>query len=126
MRISDWSSDVCSSDLVEVGHRHALGVQEALEQKAEFQRIEIGDRQRPGDDRPRARTAPRPHRNIVRLRPFDEIGDDQEIAGKTHLGDDHELEIEQSDLRSEARRGGKEGVSTCKSRWGPSYKKKNT
>src|SRR3546814_6621873 len=44
---------------VEVGHRHALGVQEALEQKAEFQRIEIGDSQRPGDDRPRARTAPR-------------------------------------------------------------------
>src|SRR3546814_8726191 len=43
-------------------------------------------------------TAPRPHRNIVRLRPFDEIGDDQEIAGKTHLGDDPDLEIEPRDI----------------------------
>src|SRR3546814_5215090 len=72
MRISDWSSDVCSSDL----------------------RIEIGDRQRPGDERTSARSAPRPHRNALRLRPLDELGDDQEIAGKTHAGDDVDLERE--------------------------------
>src|SRR3546814_9374381 len=74
MRISDWSSDVCSSDLlatpgfaevdVEIGHRYAFGVQEAFEQQPELQGIEIGDRERPGDHRARARAAPRPHRNI--------------------------------------------------------------
>src|SRR3546814_2547059 len=29
MRISDWSSDVCSSDLAGVGHRHGTGVARA-------------------------------------------------------------------------------------------------
>ena len=48
--------------------------------------IEIGDRQRPGDDRAGARAAPRPDRDALALRPLDEIGDDQEIAGKPGLG----------------------------------------
>ena len=39
---------------IEVGHRHALGVEEALEDQPEPHRVEIGDRQRPRDDRPRA------------------------------------------------------------------------
>src|SRR3546814_19258502 len=39
-------------------------------------------------------SAPRPHRNALRLRPLDELGDDQEIAGKTHAGDDVDLERE--------------------------------
>ena len=42
---------------VEVGHRHALGVEEALEQQVEADRIEIGDGQRPG-----RRRIPRPSR----------------------------------------------------------------
>ena len=56
--------------------------------------IEIGDGQRPGDDRAGARAAARPDRNALRLRPLDEIGDDQEIAGETHVDDDVELEGE--------------------------------
>ena len=36
---------------VEVRHRHALGVQEALEQQPEAHGVEIGDGQRPGDKR---------------------------------------------------------------------------
>ena len=79
---------------VEVGHRHALGIEEALEQQAEADRIEIGDRQRIGDQRAGARTAPRPDRNVLPLGPLDEIGDDQEIAGEFHLDDDVELEGE--------------------------------
>ncbi len=79
---------------VEVGHRHALGVEEALEQQAQRDRIEIGDGQRPGDDRASARAAARPDRDVVGLGPFDEVGDDQEIAGKAHAGDDVELELE--------------------------------
>ena len=71
---------------VEIGHRHPLGVEEPLEQQAEAQRVEIGDRQRPGDHRAGARAAPGPDRNALALRPLDEVGDDQEIAGKPHLG----------------------------------------
>ena len=79
---------------VEVRHRDALGVEKALEQQAEADRIEIGDRQRVSDERARARAAPRPDRNALRLGPLDEIGDDEEIAGKFHSDDDAELEFE--------------------------------
>ena len=37
---------------------------------------------------------PGPTGMFVRLRPFDEVGDDQEIAGELHLHDDVELEGE--------------------------------
>ena len=47
---------------VEVGHRHAFGIEKALEQQAEAHRIEVGDRQRPGDERARARAAARARR----------------------------------------------------------------
>ena len=77
---------------VEVRHRHALRIEEALEQQAEAHRVEIGDGERPGDQRARARAAARPDRDFVGLGPFDEVGDDEEIAGKLHLDDDVELE----------------------------------
>ena len=79
---------------VEIRHRHALGIEEPLEQKAEAHRIEIGDGERPGDERARARAAARPDRNPLRLRPLDEVGDDEEIAGELHVDDDVELEGE--------------------------------
>ena len=92
---------------VEVRHRHALGIQEALEQQAEAQGIEVGDGERPGDDRPGARAAPRSHRDAVGFRPLDEVGDDQEVAGVFHLRDDVDLEGEALliILAREARRG---------------------
>ena len=79
---------------VEIRHRHALGVEEALEQQAQLDRIEIGDGERPGDDRAGAGAAAGADRNPLALRPFDEVGDDQEIGGEAHLDDDVELEIE--------------------------------
>jgi hypothetical protein len=79
---------------VEIGHRHAFGVEEALEQQPQLERIEIGDRQHPGDHRARARAAARTDRDVVRLCPLDEVGDDQEIAREAHLDDDVELELE--------------------------------
>ena len=79
---------------VEVRHRDALGIEEALEQKPEADRIEIGDGERIGDQRAGAGAAARPDRNALRLRPLDEIGDDQEVAGIFHAGDDAELEGE--------------------------------
>ena len=79
---------------VEVGHRHALGVEEALEQQAEADRIEIGDGERLGDERARAGAAAGPDGDAFGLGPFDEVGDDQEIALIVHAGDDIELECE--------------------------------
>ena len=77
---------------VEVRHRHALGVEEALEQEPEAHGVEIGDGQRPGDERARAGAAPRSDRDPLRLRPLDEVGDDEEVALIVHAGDDVELE----------------------------------
>ena len=79
---------------VEVRHRDALGVEEALEQQAEPQRVEIGDGQRVGDERARTRSAPRPDGHAVRLRPLDEVGDDQKVAGELHLRDDVDFVVE--------------------------------
>ena len=77
---------------VEVGHRHAFGVEEPLEQQAEAQGIEIGDGERPGDDGARARAAARSDRDAVGLGPLDEVGHDQEVARILHLRDDIDLE----------------------------------
>ena len=104
---------------VEVGHRHAFGIEEALEQEPEAQRIEIGDGERPGDQRPGARAAPGPDRNALRLRPFDEVGDDEEIAGELHLDDHGELELEALD-DSPLRKNPARGRSACKWRSRPS------
>src|SRR5208282_148553 len=52
---------------IEVRHRHALGIEEALEKKTPAQRIEVGDRERPGDDRPGTRTALRPYGDALGL-----------------------------------------------------------
>ena len=79
---------------IEVGHRHAFGIEEAFEQQAQLDRIEIGDRQRPGDEATRARTTARPHGDVVVLGPFDEVGNDQEVAGEAHLVDDVDFELQ--------------------------------
>ncbi|MND79279.1 hypothetical protein D3C80_710120 [compost metagenome] len=76
---------------VEVGHGDPFGVQEALEQQAEPQRVQIGDGQRPGHQRTGAGTPPRSHRDAVQLGPLDEVGHDQEVAGEAHLLNDPHL-----------------------------------
>src|SRR5690606_23241180 len=75
-----------------VGHRDAFRVEEAFEKQAETDRIEVGDRKSPGDERTRAGTAAWPDGNALGLGPFDEVGDDQEVAGKPHAGDDVDFE----------------------------------
>ena len=79
---------------VEVRHRDAVGIEEALEQQREAQRIDVGDGRRIGDQRSGARTTARPDWNALRLGPFDEVGNDEEVAGEFHLLDDAELEFE--------------------------------
>ena len=54
---------------VEVRHRHAFGVEEALEQQAPAQRVEVGDGQRPGRDRAGAGAAAGPDRDAAATSP---------------------------------------------------------
>src|SRR3546814_21033338 len=107
MRISDWSSDVCSSDLAEVERQRGIFeivalVRERLGRTHQAEQIDAlglaharcgGALEAEHDDR----VAP-----VLRRR----------IGGQPAL---HPLERG----RSEERRGGKECVSTCRSRWWP-------
>src|SRR3546814_19374455 len=115
MRISDWSSDVCSSDLLSSSTN--------------------------GKSPPRCRgfrLSPQPHKsfsapdhccsNSARLGMSNEGNDRQAGARRTPLSLRSEigarlkpqpLSLRQLLERSEERRVGKEWVSTCRSRWAP-------
>src|SRR3546814_4271855 len=92
MRISDWSSDVCSSDLAR-------------------------RRQRPqssSNSTTRFRYAPsfgKAHRTPTYLRRAGSARRETTVPRDRHR--------EESATRSEERRVGQEGVSTCRSRWSP-------
>src|SRR3546814_19133226 len=97
MRISDWSSDVCSSDLEQARRRDSLGIDRdadsacICEGLTNFRVKILGD---PDAGRHPERT---------------------KLLGNLL----HRL------VRSEERRVGKECVSTCRSRWSPYHSKKN-
>src|SRR3546814_14734251 len=98
MRISDWSSDVCSSDLVDLHTElHVLAGAVALPG--------AGRLQRDGGDR--------------RVTLDVDLAVDLDDPRPDLLGGPHRI-------RSEERRVGKECVSTCRSRWSPYHSKKNT
>src|SRR3546814_11357319 len=99
MRISDWSSDVCSSDLDHAGGDGEDG--DARPGKAVEAGIEEG-----GQDLPRAVGAEIDHHDTVTVA-------DRRAAADHRRGD------ELVGLRSEARRVGKACVSTCRSRGSP-------
>src|SRR3546814_18254421 len=96
MRISDWSSDVCSSDLVatdvarDSGQRVIRVTPSAVGRKP-FLSLSI---------------------IICRMQAADLIDGIEEYEGA------------KAALRSEERRVGKECVSTCRSRWSPYHSKK--
>src|SRR3546814_17826167 len=95
MRISDWSSDVCSSDLVGDVER-ALAPGQLLRLACRLAcRRRLDDLL---DDAPGLRG--------MLLEPLAELVVDHGFDGGP-------------DLRSEERRVGKECVSTCRSRWSP-------
>src|SRR3546814_15514214 len=111
MRISDWSSDVCSSDLQDI-----VG---PLEPVRRDDRLDI--RRRPVD-RDEAAVAD------ILFQIVDELlvgvdRDQRRVAGQ--MIEDGAAEgadaraIFDEQLRSEERRVGRECVSTCRSRWSP-------
>src|SRR3546814_3143229 len=92
LRISDWSSDVCSSDL------------------AEGRAVVLLDHDRPGQHVLRAGPA---HAALdADVRPVDQAA--AEIAQAAF-----DMQVELVEDRSDERRVGKECVSTCRSRWSP-------
>src|SRR3546814_21051524 len=100
MRISDWSSDVCSSDLQHVEMRlKALGDEERRLERRFRAGAAIGQRE---DRLYRHRLLL--HRVIVQLRTGPVMSRSAPAANI---------------LRSEERRVGKACVSTCSSRWSP-------
>src|SRR3546814_20801862 len=102
MRISDWSSDVCSSD-----HKQA--------QAEESQGRRLGnllqDKGCPGE-------------GVVRDRQRIVYAGIEQAGGRaeeTKARVDNRLSGQQAGDRSEERRVGKECGSTCKSRWSPDH-----
>src|SRR3546814_14480150 len=99
MRISDWSSDVCSSDLV-AGDQF-LGVDPYLLGRRCGSRLQHDHR-------------------VNALAPF--------LVGKADDGAGRHRRMARDGVlyRSEERRVGKECVSMCRPRWSPYHLKKNT
>ena len=69
---------------VDIGQRHALGVEEALEDEVVLQRIDVGDPQAVRHEAARGRSTARADRNPLLPRVSDEVPDDQEIARVLH------------------------------------------
>src|SRR3546814_19751509 len=104
MRISDWSSDVCSSDLDPATKRAAI-----IDSVLDF-------------DAAAGRTSYASVQAIVDYVRSEDLTVDWLI--ETHAHADHLSAAPWLQQRSEARRVGKECVSTCRSRWAP-YNLKN-
>src|SRR3546814_12684183 len=117
MRISDWSSDVCSSDLSDLGRRqrHAVGRAARLAAgghiAARIGFVEILLEMQP--------------QYIERIGAVVGIGDAHGAADRLGLGIERRTDrvigtvLPIIRARPEERRVGKECVSTCRSRWSP-------
>src|SRR3546814_10489160 len=107
MRISDWSSDVCSSDLAENC---------PVQTGAVMQQVTLGD--------VAAHAVAQQHDGDIRMLLADVLIEAGQVAD--HLGPAI-LVCKMAErpcfagFRSEERRVGKECVSTCRSRWSPSH-----
>src|SRR3546814_17230704 len=105
MRISDWSSDVCSSDLLQFLLAALQGGLQDLE-----------DCRGGGAKRLRYRAS-------LQIRAEEEGGDGVAGTVRRHRqargGDAPGVLRRHRQHRSEERRVGNEGVSTCRSRWSP-------
>src|SRR3546814_18323177 len=103
MRISDWSSDVCSSDLVAPG--------EIGESVGKSSVVMLGYKNRPDKSSENYWIDPRDGSTWLRTGDVGRIDEDGfvELIGRT----------KDVIIRSEERRVGKECVSKCRSRWSP-------
>ncbi len=79
---------------VHVRHRLAARVEEALEEEAVLDRVDVGDLQAIGRERAGGASTPRADLDPVPLGERDEVPDDQEVVREAHLLDRLELEAE--------------------------------
>src|SRR3546814_17167541 len=102
MRISDWSSDVCSSDLpnprTEPGHTVAVKPGTLLAQIAGTAELAVNSA----------------HHQAAKDEPAGVV-----VSGRAPDGVLEAIESPAHHFRSDERRVGKECVSTCKYRWSP-------
>src|SRR3546814_4151931 len=98
MRISDWSSDVCSSDLLYPSHDYFVVCAELRRDRVQYAFQAAARLGQHGIDHATAVGNARLH--------------DRDIPALVAIGFGRFR-------RSEARRVGKEGVRTCRSRWSP-------
>src|SRR3546814_14176485 len=137
MRISDWSSDVCSSDLtaalysyaprsiafVRSDNAYVKGDVTFISSKVAgyVTKLAVDNDQKV-----------RPGQLLVQIDPVDyqsgvadaEAAVAQQQAAIAQIGAQKQLQdaqIQVADARSEERRVGKEWVSTCRYRWGPGH-----
>src|SRR3546814_11115075 len=134
MRISDWSSDVCSSDLLAAALARALGaipVSVSIARSAEADGVPLIEAGYPRvsipwhDSRVREElvfAVIREESGFVQdaVSPAAAVGLMQVTrAAADHSGQRARAQVEFPKVRSEERRVGKECVSTCRSRWSP-------
>src|SRR3546814_13458386 len=136
MRISDWSSDVCSSDRPNVlNDRHAsyvarwLGIlrgdktaiihaaAKAEQAFAYLKSFGAASKAQPAADRMHVHRG-HPHAEVQYFRPVSQ-STVATTASAVNRPDASSFAAAQTFARSEKRRVGKECVSTCRSRWSP-------
>ena len=91
--VDDFLAVAFTEIRVEVGRRHAVRVQKALEQQIVFHRVDVRDAAQVGDDGACAGAAPRANRDAVLLRPVDEVPHAEEVARVFGAADDRQLEV---------------------------------
>src|SRR3546814_16847455 len=122
MRISDWSSDVCSSDLMAFSSEQGQGIQAGLDRPGGAALVApTGVQVPPGI----AFRQVNLHLRTRFKRRCNQQGRPQQILGIPGLSDRIGGKRQSHGaLRSAERRVGKECVSTCRSRWAPYHEKK--
>src|SRR3546814_21181694 len=112
MRISDWSSDVCSSDLTDFSRAPKSEVLAFMLEDLEFASQYLPVENPVGDHLSKAAA------DHLLAETYISTGDfEKAIAAATRVIDDGHYQLMTTRFRSEERRVGKEWVRTCRSRW---------
>ena len=91
-RVADHLVPVAGVEVhVDVGHRDAARVEEALEQEVVLDRVEVGDPERVGHRAARRAAAARAHADVAVAGVLDEVPHDQEVRREPHRLDDLQL-----------------------------------
>src|SRR3546814_18601594 len=117
MRISDWSSDVCSSDLDEIEHRRRQVMADRIAENFDVDHEIVMNQAEPGFGFDRA-ICHETHAIILSVCKSGGLA--AAMVGIGFLDPDAEG-LPHGEIRSEERRVGQECVSTCRYRWSPDH-----